>query len=101
MSNPVDPTEPIEPVAGPTDAPTDASDAGAPAPPPPAPAPAAAGRGGLVTLAWWWLALGALGFLLLGSLLTFVGTKASDDGPGGGRGCSAGNPRRRSGRRAQ
>ena len=84
MSNPVDPTEPMEPAAGDAEA--------APPPPPASPAaPAAAAepvghRGGLVTLAWWWLALGALGFLLLGSLLTFVGTKASDDGPDGGRG---------------
>ena len=82
MSNPVDPTEPMEPVAGDADATPEP--AAAPAPPPPA--PAAGTRGGLVTLAWWWLALGALGCLLLGSLLTFVGTRASDDGPDGGRG---------------
>ncbi|HMQ27834.1 MAG TPA: hypothetical protein PKA98_17730, partial [Acidimicrobiales bacterium] len=44
--------------------------------------PAPTGGRGVVSLAWWVLALGALGFLLLGSLLTFVGTKASDDDGG-------------------
>ena len=58
----------------------------APAPPPPPAAPASNEGRGVVSLAWWVLALGALGFLLLGSLLTFVGTKANDDGHDGGRG---------------
>lgn len=59
------PTEPTEAIA---------DSAGSP------PADETSGPAG-VNVRWWWLALGALGFMLLGSLLTFVGTKANDDGP--------------------
>jgi hypothetical protein len=33
-----------------------------------------------VTLPWWALLVGAVGCLLLGSLLTFAGVRADDDG---------------------
>ncbi|MCB1015330.1 MAG: hypothetical protein KDB10_09480, partial [Acidimicrobiales bacterium] len=84
MSTADDPTEPVAATPA-ADAPADAEATSPPPPPPPEPANGAGGPSrpgaGLVTVAWWWLALGALGFLLLGSLLTFVGTKATDDGP--------------------
>ena len=73
MTDTGDPTEPTEPTPTTTST-TTSTTAEAP------PAELAATRRGALTVAWWWLALGALGFLLLGSLLTFVGTKASDDG---------------------
>ncbi len=69
---------------GDTTEPTAAVDADLPAEPAAdaGPAPdAPPTRSGGLHVQWWWLALGALGFLLLGSLLTFVGTKAGDDGP--------------------
>jgi len=74
-----DPTDPTEPMAATGAEPTTPA-AGDASPPPPPPAPS--GARGVVSLAWWVLALGALGFLLLGSLLTFVGTKAADDDGG-------------------
>lgn len=74
MTDASEPTEPVaavepDPEAAPAEA--GASDGG----------DSASWRDRGARVPFWGLALGALGFLLLGSLLTFVGTKATDDGP--------------------
>src|SRR4051794_30504176 len=83
MTDAADPTEPTTTVSEPAEGEAHVASPAAGA----AAAPDAGARGGTrgVSVPWWLLAVGAVACLLLGSALTFVGTKANDDGPGGMR----------------